>query len=104
MYKYDDMKSSHFSVTSDLVSGCFGVDIGRFALRESEVKAVYRAWPHLGFLTNQRAWICREPAVNQSEAIKGCQVRASWSSFMIRVHAENLRAENPWTEISICKV
>ena len=61
MYKYDDMKSSHFSVTSDLVSGCFGVDIGRFALRESKVKAMYRAWPDLGFLTNQRAWTCREP-------------------------------------------
>ena len=42
MYKYDDMKSSHFSVTSDLVSGCFNVDTGRFTLRESEVKAVYR--------------------------------------------------------------
>ena len=42
-YHYDDMKSSRFSVTSDLVSGCFNVGVGRFTLRESEVKAVYRA-------------------------------------------------------------
>ena len=61
MYEYDDMKSSRFSVTSDLVSGCFNVGIGRFMLRESESNAVYRAWPDLGFLTNQRAWTSREP-------------------------------------------
>ena len=96
VYKYDNMKS-RFSVSSDLVSGCFNVDTGRFTLRESEVNALNRTWPDLGFLTNQRAWTGREPAVNQLEAIKGPGII---DLIHDRVHAVNWRAsENPWTEI-----